>query len=149
MCFRAERPNVTFSSKGWVEVSTYDRERLPRQRTRVVGLDGSGVRHIEGTISRTGWEELVDHYLPIMWMVLSRRGLDRRAAVEVCEVVWLRFAARRGTADGLPVVAWLIRETNLEVATAAAYHEYRTGYRAHVHTSEATNPEVRVVRLVD
>jgi uncharacterized protein YceH (UPF0502 family) len=54
------------------------------------------------------WETIVDRNAPRLWHLAVAAGLPRRAAMEVCELVWLRLSQRLAQFHTLAEVArWL------------------------------------------
>jgi len=64
---------------------------------------------------RTAWDEIVDRYAPLVWAICRRFGLDRPAAADVGQSVWLRLVEQLpALRDPAALPGWLATTTRRE-----------------------------------
>jgi RNA polymerase sigma factor (sigma-70 family) len=69
----------------------------------------------------TAWSHLVSHCGDLLWSIARSYGLDRSAADDVVQIVWLRLVERIDTLrDPDAVIGWLVTTTRREAARALA-----------------------------
>lgn len=76
---------------------------------------------------RSAWQDLVDHYLPVVWAAAETQGLVADDCADAVRLTWLRLLQDgRGFVDAARLEEWLVATCGDESRRLVAVRRWRT-----------------------